>query len=268
MSIIFGTHIIYTVQNGDTLSGIAERFESTPEAIIQANSLYPPITDPGQIAPDQMLVIPQLAAPDIQTVYIVHSGDTLSQIAERYDTHPDMIAGISIGVQNPDFIFPQQPLWLPAALYEIEAGESLYSIANRLGISVSTLIQANQHRPGFSPDILYPEFRLIVPLPSSTNIVVLNPLPGNTIGDEHILQGYARAFEANVLHQVRDEQGNIVSEERFTTADVGAPGYGFFESTLPFDRNPATPTGEVWVYTRSARDGSIQDLVQTKVRFE
>ncbi|MGM0901051.1 MAG: Gmad2 immunoglobulin-like domain-containing protein [Bacillota bacterium] len=58
-----------------------------------------------------------------------------------------------------------------------------------------------------------------------------------------------------------------VSNERFTTADAGAPAYGNFSSTIPFDRNPTTTRGELWVYTRSANDGSIQDLIRTRVYF-
>lgn len=81
------------------------------------------------------------------------------------------------------------------------------------------------------------------------------------------IEGQARAFEANVLHQLRDTNGVIVSNERFTTADEGTPEYGNFTSILPFDRTSTSNTGELWVYTRSAKDGSIQDLVKTKVYF-
>lgn len=80
-------------------------------------------------------------------------------------------------------------------------------------------------------------------------------------------EGQARAFEANVLHQLRDTNGAIVSNERFTTADEEAPEYENFTSTLPFNKTPTSNTGELWVYTRSAKDGSIQDLVKTKVYF-
>ena len=81
------------------------------------------------------------------------------------------------------------------------------------------------------------------------------------------IEGQARVFEANVLYQLRDANGTIVSNERSTMADKGAPEYGNFTSTLPFDRTPTSNTGELWVYTRSAKDGSIQDLVKTKVYF-
>ncbi len=44
----------YTVQPGDTLGAIAQRFGVTVEAIVEANG----ITDPDLIAVDQELVIP------------------------------------------------------------------------------------------------------------------------------------------------------------------------------------------------------------------
>jgi LysM repeat protein len=46
---------IYIVQSGDTLNGIALRFGTTVQAILQAN---PSITDPSVISPGQRIVIP------------------------------------------------------------------------------------------------------------------------------------------------------------------------------------------------------------------
>ncbi len=98
-------------------------------------------------------------------------------------------------------------------------------------------------------------------------MVVWTPLPGSKVSSGFNIQGQARSFEANVLYQLRDANGVTVSRERFTTADIGAPAYGNFTSTVPFDRTPTAGIGELWVYTRSAKDGSIQDLVRTKVYF-
>jgi LysM repeat protein len=49
-----GTKIDYTVQAGDTLAGIAAKFNSTEEAIITENS----ITDPNALFVGQLLVVP------------------------------------------------------------------------------------------------------------------------------------------------------------------------------------------------------------------
>ncbi|HET7144494.1 MAG TPA: LysM peptidoglycan-binding domain-containing protein [Anaerolineales bacterium] len=49
-----GTKLDYTIQSGDTLAGIASKFNSTEEAIIKENN----ITDPNAIQVGQLLVIP------------------------------------------------------------------------------------------------------------------------------------------------------------------------------------------------------------------
>lgn len=49
-----GTKLNYTIQAGDTLAGIASKFNSTEEAIIEENN----ITDPNAIQVGQLLVIP------------------------------------------------------------------------------------------------------------------------------------------------------------------------------------------------------------------
>lgn len=47
---------LYTIQDGDTLSGLAERFNTTVEEIVAANGL----TDPNALQPGQTLIIPSL----------------------------------------------------------------------------------------------------------------------------------------------------------------------------------------------------------------
>ncbi len=53
-----GSNGTYTVQRGDTLSGIAQRFGVSLSALVQANG----ITDPSRIYPGQRLVIPGRSA--------------------------------------------------------------------------------------------------------------------------------------------------------------------------------------------------------------
>lgn len=267
MGIVRSAHFIYTVHPGDTLYSLASRFASSVQAIQQANFLRPPVTDPSLIYPGQVLVIPRVVTERGRTLYIVREGDTLSTMANRFSTYPELLAGINPGVQNPDVIFPGQQLLVPALIYEVESGDTLSQISSRFGVPLTAIIQANQGRIGFSPDVIWPGYRVIVPLPTSRNITVFRPYPGTVIRSGQRLEGWARAFEANVLHQVRDSNDVVVSDERFTTASIGAPDYGEFASSLPFDQQPTSPVGEVWVYTRSAKDGSVQDRVRLKVYF-
>ena len=263
--IIFRKNYIYTVHQGDTLYSIAQRYKSSVEEIVRVNYLFPPVTDPGLIFPGDVLVVPNLLKTG-KVSYIVKPGDSINRIAFRFSTFTDLVSGIN-NVENPNFIYPTQQLNVSAFIYEIQMGDTLSAISRRFGIPLVSILRANQGRPGFQEDVIWSGFHLILPLPTSRNIVVWTPLPGTRVGTGQRIEGQARAFEANVLHQLRDANNVIVSNERFTTADIGAPAYGNFISTIPFDRNPSSNTGELWVYTRSANDGSIQDLVRTTVYF-
>ncbi|MDV2886725.1 LysM peptidoglycan-binding domain-containing protein [Alkalihalophilus pseudofirmus] len=267
MPIMFGTHILHTVQPGDTVYSLSVQYESDVDLISQANALYPPFVDPYMIYPNQLLVIPKLISNETITFYVIQRGDTVGTISQRFSTFPELLVGINQTIHNPNFIFPYQQIELPAVIYKVESGDSLRSISEKTGVAMSIIIQANASHPTFSQDVLFPEMRLIIPLPMSKNIVVTQPFPGSVIRDNQVIAGYARAFEANVLYQVIDDNEVVVTNETFTTAEYGAPSYSRFRDSIRFDRQPTTNRGELLVYTRSAMDGSVQDLVQTRVFF-
>ncbi|OLO39390.1 hypothetical protein BTR23_10160 [Alkalihalophilus pseudofirmus] len=266
MPVVRETHVVYTIQPGDTLFSIAARLGSTVSEIIRTNIPDPHITDPGLIYPGWTLVIPVPTEHPYRTIYMIKPQDTLYRIAQQFSAHIDLVAGVN-RLQNPNLIYVGQPLWVPAFVYEIEAGDTLSSISRRFQIPIANILAANDGRPGFSLDLIYVGFRLLLPLPSSRNIVTIRPLPGDIIQSGERVEGFARVFEANVLMQIRDNNNVIVSNERFTTALEGPPAYGYFSGTIPFDQPPTTRGGEIWVYSRSAVDGSIIDLVQTRIYF-
>ncbi len=267
MPIMFGTHILHTVQPGDTVYSLSVQYESTVDAITHANTLYPPFVDPYVIYPNQILVIPKLISNGTVTLYVIQQGDTVGAISQSFSAYPELLVGINETIHNPNFIFPNQQIQVPAVIYEVEPGDTLTSISERTGVTIQVIIQANARRPTLSPDVLFPGMRLIMPLPISENIVVTQPFPGFVIRDNQVIAGFARAYEANVLYRVVDENDVVVTEETFTTAEYSAPAYSRFRDRIPFDRQPTTTAGVLQVYTRSAEDGSVQDLVQTRVLF-
>lgn len=93
----------YTVQGGDTLSGIAARYGTTWQHLAELNGL----ADPNIIYPGQVLAVGG-SAPAQQT-YTVRPGDTLSGIAAAYGTSWQRLADIN-GLGNPDVIYPGQVL--------------------------------------------------------------------------------------------------------------------------------------------------------------
>jgi LysM repeat protein len=73
----------HTVQPGETLSQIAERYQVAVEQLMELND----IAQANAIFVDQVLTLPDENAPTptpTPVVYIVQAGDLLSQIAERY----------------------------------------------------------------------------------------------------------------------------------------------------------------------------------------
>jgi len=267
MPISPGTHLLYTIRSGDTLYRIAEQLGTNVASLVQINSLFSPVTEPNQIFPGQVLLarLPGMAEQS-SVLYQVQPGDTLYRIAQRFSVSVDMLAGLN-QLQQPNILQVAQLLYIAAFVYEVQQGDSLYWISRRFGMTMSELIRANQKRPGLSPDVIYPGFRLVVPLPSSTNIVVFQPLPGSRIAPGQHLTGRARAFEASINYQIRDAMGRIVAQERAAMASEGAPAFGRFDVQLQFDQTPTAQNGILMVYTRSARDGSIQDLVEVPVTF-
>ena len=97
----------YTVQSGDTLSGIASRFGTTYQKIASDNG----IANPNLIYPGTVLRIygGGSAPSGGGTTYTVVSGDTLSGIAAKFGTTYQKIAADN-GIANPNLIYPGQVL--------------------------------------------------------------------------------------------------------------------------------------------------------------
>lgn len=96
----------YTVQAGDTLSGIAAKFGVSTSAISGYRSGNPDLIYPGEV----LTINGGNAAPKpAARTYTVRAGDNLSAIAARYGTTYQALAAKN-GISNPDLIYPGQAL--------------------------------------------------------------------------------------------------------------------------------------------------------------
>ena len=78
-----------------------------------------------------------------------------------------------------------------------------------------------------------------------------------------IIQGDASVFEANLQWKISDTGGRILAEG-ITTASLGAPGRGTYTVSVPYAVTTET-VAFVEVYSRSPKDGNIDDLVRIPV---
>ena len=99
-------YIEYIVKSGDTLSAIAQKYNTTYQKIAKDNN----ILNPNLIYTNQKLKIYTSISQEInETIYIVKSGDTLSAIAQKYNTTYQKIAKDN-NILNPNLIYPNQKL--------------------------------------------------------------------------------------------------------------------------------------------------------------
>lgn len=139
----------YTVVSGDTLSGIAQRFGTTVDALAKLNG----IANPNFIRAGAVLRIGggSAPAPAAGGSYTIQPGDTLSSIAQRYGTSYQTLAAMN-GIADPNKINAGVTIKVPGAgvaaapasqTYKIQSGDTLSGIAQKFGTSAARLAQLN-----------------------------------------------------------------------------------------------------------------------------
>ncbi|MGC8875027.1 MAG: peptidoglycan DD-metalloendopeptidase family protein, partial [Chloroflexia bacterium] len=106
--------ITYTVVPGDTLEGLAERFEVAAYTIFWVNHLR----TPRDVIPGRVLVIPPISG----VPHTVQPGETLQSIADRYGVRPGNIVGYPPnGLKYPYHLQVGQEIFVPGAAAYIPA---------------------------------------------------------------------------------------------------------------------------------------------------
>ena len=188
--------LVHTVQEGETLTYIAEQYGVAIEEIQTLNNL----ADSDVLAVGQTLIIPGGEGEAVAAVYTAQGGDTLAGIAQMFNTTPQEIVTANRLI-NPYYqpVVGQtlnvvsktgsaQPQEVTGRPYIVSLGETLPMIAARTGVSTAVLAQTNNLA---YPTYLFPGQRLVIPaeepyreLPGEWLDVRVRPSPflqGNTV---------------------------------------------------------------------------------------
>lgn len=100
-------------------------------------------------------------------VYVVKSGDTLSGIAQKFNTSVSVLTKLN-NIVNPNLIFPGDKIKLPTSekpvedkpqvspkdqTYTVKSGDTLWGIAQKFGTTVKKIIEDNDIE---NPNLIYP----------------------------------------------------------------------------------------------------------------
>ena len=137
----------YTVKSGDSLYSIANKYGLTVSELKNLNNLTTNTLTIGQVLKIKPTATTQ---PTSTTTYTVKSGDTLYSIANKYNTNITTLKNLNNLTSN--LLSIGQVIKVPSTTdgtttsnttYTVKSGDTLYSIANKYGLTVSELKNLN-----------------------------------------------------------------------------------------------------------------------------
>ena len=256
----------YTVKAGDTLSGIANNYQTTVNTLARLNNL----ANPNLIYVGQRLMAQQAATPSqpqpttpststtTAATYTVKAGDTLGQIAANHQTSVNQLVQLN-KLANPNLIYVGQVLTIkqatsasqsttatpakpaPTATYTVKAGDTLSQIAASHGTSYQNLASLNHLS---NPNEIYVGQTL--KLQATTSTPAQTPTPAASTN-----QGTYTVKAGDTLSAIAAAHGT--SYEALAQANgISNPNEIYVGQTLKF----TAPTRTTSVTTTSAKRGA------------
>lgn len=202
----------YTVQRGDTLYSISQKFNIPVNKLKELNNL-----NTNTILPGQILIIKETVTPPQPTTYKVQKGDTLYSISQKFNTTVDEIKRLNNITSNNIYInqelyiptsssTPSNPLPIPPidddeneeySEYIVQKGDSLWKISRDYNITVKELIALNN----LTTTALQIGDKLIVPINKTEKIYTVQR--GDTL--------WSIAKENNVTVNELKEKNNLTT---------------------------------------------------------
>jgi len=180
--------LVHLVAAGETLSSIAQLYNSTIELLQQLNS----IDDPSLLYVGQELVIPGGGGDQVAVVHFVQVGESLLGLAAAYSTTVESVAADNRLVRSDTLVAGQplnilsrtgsaEPNTLTGVAYIVQPGDSLLSIAVEHNLSPAKIVAVNELT---FPTYLLPNQSLYLPsddpyqpLPAKWRQLRMSPVP-------------------------------------------------------------------------------------------
>lgn len=230
--------VVCTVQPGDTLSGLSRRFSMPADIIESVNGLVN-----GKIRAGQKLTIP-----DRMETHTVEPGESLIGIARRYSSKfewiivvnnlPDEKLRIGQKLQipclesgKPATVVPSvnvkaPPVEVARSGYTVKAGDTLYGLARRLGVSPGEILSCN---PGMKPELLAGQH---IRLPGKMPPPSLQEKPARVVYNEPLRWQFPVA-RGSVVEAEPTARGVMLVLSRACQVQSAAPGVVEFAGQMP-----------------------------------
>lgn len=130
----------YTIKPGDTLTKIANKFNTKPEVLMEINNIYY-----GEDLRTGMDIIVPKEKEQYFNYYTIEKGDSLYKIAQKYNINPTLLASLN-GLNMDDYIYPNQEILIPKSGYSYyitAEGDTLKNVAEMFKISEENLLRQN-----------------------------------------------------------------------------------------------------------------------------
>ena len=131
----------YLIKEGETLEDIASKFNTSVDMILNINDIY----SREYLRAGEEIIVPKNQE-SYFTYYTVNQGDTLYQIARKYNINPSLLALLN-GLNIEDYIYPNQRLIIPKSGYSFyitKDGDTLEIVRDKFNKNLGEILKYNE----------------------------------------------------------------------------------------------------------------------------
>ena len=146
-------YALRTVEPGDTIAAIADRYNLTAAALLEFNDLPDPTIHPGQVLRIPYVdavggvAVPAPPPPPGFRQHVLASGETLSDLVDRYDLSIEALVGANPDISSLDRLPAGLELLIPPSfglVVTLERKEQLGELLLEYGVNPVTVARANE----------------------------------------------------------------------------------------------------------------------------